>query len=431
MSTFTAPSDVSALALARSANANDLSSAVATAFALLPDETQLHYGTVQYGTCTGSGDAYVLTLPTAPASYSDGLLIVLKANHTNTGAATINVNSLGVKNLKSQLGTALVSGDLTLGRFYAFRYNSTSGDFELFGNTLSELTGGQTISVAVDLSWDPTPTLAGDLDTNENDIKIDDGHGIQDESGNEQITFSTTESAVNEFTLKNAATGNAPQIQATGGDTNIDIDIIPKGSGVVKANSVEVVTISGAQSLSNKTIVDENGNEQLKFSTTASAVNEITLKNAATGNAPQIQATGGDTNVDVYLVPKGTGVVQVADKQLKRPVLIDYGEAVNNIGSIGGGTQDIDLESGNIVLATVDTAETTFTFSNPPASGTLGSFTLILTNGGSQTVNWPGSVDWPYAAAPTLTAAGVDILSFATTDGGTNWYGFVGGLSWS
>lgn len=121
-------------------------------------------------------------------------------------------------------------------------------------------------------------------------------------------------------------------------------------------------------------------------------------------------------------------VMLAADNILQRAVIKDYGETVNAIGAIGGGTQDIDLESGNVVSATVDTAETTFTFSNPPASGTAGSFTLFLTNGGSQTVNWPASVDWAGGTAPTLTSSGVDILTFVTIDGGTTWYGFTSGL---
>lgn len=109
----------------------------------------------------------------------------------------------------------------------------------------------------------------------------------------------------------------------------------------------------------------------------------------------------------------------------------DYGEAVNAIGSTGGGTQDIDLELGNVVTATVDTSANTFTFSNPPASGTAGSFTLILTNGGSQTVNWPASVTWPAGGEPTLTSSGIDVLTFVTVDGGTTWRGTVAGLNFS
>mgnify|MGYP003154355818 FL=1 len=103
--------------------------------------------------------------------------------------------------------------------------------------------------------------------------------------------------------------------------------------------------------------------------------------------------------------------------------LKDCGVVTNAIGSIGGGTQDIDLTAGNSVSGTVDTSTTTFTFSNPTAGDELCTFSLILTNGGSQTVNFPASVDWAGGTAPTLTTAGVDILVFATIDGGTIWHG--------
>lgn len=53
--------------------------------------------------------------------------------------------------------------------------------------------------------------------------------------------------------------------------------------------------------------------ELLKFSETASAVNEITVKNAATGNPPELQATGDDTNIDITLTPKGTGIVNISN----------------------------------------------------------------------------------------------------------------------
>lgn len=52
---------------------------------------------------------------------------------------------------------------------------------------------------------------------------------------------------------------------------------------------------------------DPNGNEILKSSYVASAVNEITTTNAATGNGPSIAATGGDSNIDLNITPKGTG----------------------------------------------------------------------------------------------------------------------------
>jgi hypothetical protein len=47
--------------------------------------------------------------------------------------------------------------------------------------------------------------------------------------------------------------------------------------------------------------------ELVKFAETASAVNEITVTNSATGNAPEIASSGDDTNIDLKLTPKGTG----------------------------------------------------------------------------------------------------------------------------
>lgn len=58
-------------------------------------------------------------------------------------------------------------------------------------------------------------------------------------------------------------------------------------------------------------ISDENGNEQLGFQTTASAVNNVELTNAATGNAPQVAAVGDDANIDLELKGKGTGIVKL------------------------------------------------------------------------------------------------------------------------
>jgi len=87
------------------------------------------------------------------------------------------------------------------------------------------------------------------------------------------------------------------------------------GTNVVDTGfSTGDVTLTGTQTLTNKTltspkineILDTNGNEEIKFTTTASAVNELTVANAATGTDPVISATGGDTNVGITLTPKGS-----------------------------------------------------------------------------------------------------------------------------
>ena len=89
----------------------------------------------------------------------------------------------------------------------------------------------------------------------------------------------------------------------------------------------------------------------------------------------------------------------------------------------------INCETGNYFKHTL-TENTTFTFSNPPASGTGFSFVLHLIQAASaKTVTWPGSVDWASATAPTIsTGSGDDdFFVFATSDGGTIWYGFTAG----
>jgi hypothetical protein len=100
--------------------------------------------------------------------------------------------------------------------------------------TRANFTAGLATSSAIsNLSEDSTPQLGGNLDTNSHNILIDDAHFIADESGNEQIIFQTTGSAVNQFDITNAASSSAPKLSATGDDSNIDLDLEAKGTGHV------------------------------------------------------------------------------------------------------------------------------------------------------------------------------------------------------
>jgi len=78
--------------------------------------------------------------------------------------------------------------------------------------------------------------LGASLNTNGFDIAFNNATGIDDDSGNQQIIFNKTASAVNEVTLANAATGNNPNFTASGDDTNIGINFTPKGTGAVTFN---------------------------------------------------------------------------------------------------------------------------------------------------------------------------------------------------
>lgn len=96
-----------------------------------------------------------------------------------------------------------------------------------------------------------------------------------------------------------------------------------------------------------------------------------------------------------------------------------------------GTTPTINCHNGNAFSHTLS-GNTTFTFSNPPSSGTAFSFSIEIIQDASAsgyTVTWPTSVDWPSATAPTLTAtaSAKDVFVFYTRDGGTTWYGFTAG----
>ena len=156
--------------------------------------------------------------------------------------------------------------------------------------SISSALGGITDVVA-----DTSPQLGGNLDTNSHNILIDDAHFIADENGNEQIIFQTTASAVNQFDVTNAATGNAPELSATGGDTNISLKITPKGSGQVLLDG-NVGVESGLIDLKNS-----GSRSQIKFYCESGNAHAQTLQAAphseSASNTLTLPSTGGDVDL--------------------------------------------------------------------------------------------------------------------------------------
>lgn len=98
--------------------------------------------------------------------------------------------------------------------------------------------------------------------------------------------------------------------------------------------------------------------------------------------------------------------------------------------SISSNTLTLDLSTTNNFEVNLTANINTLTINNVPASGKLASFTIKFKADGSlRTITWPASVKWPSASAPTMTSTNnkIDILTFLSYDGGTTWYGFVGG----
>ncbi len=118
-----------------------------------------------------------------------------------------------------------------------------------------------------------------------------------------------------------------------------------------------------------------------------------------------------------------SGELNMADNLVTRPKFKDYSlQAV--VKTSVSATTTLDLTEGNFFTVLAG-GSTTFVFANPPTSSTngpaAGGFLLELQNGGAATVTWPAAVDWPGGTAPTLTAAGFDLIACVTDDGGTVW----------
>ncbi len=240
-----------------------------------------------------------------------------------------------------------------------------------------------------------------------------------------------------QFTAVNLGSASDTTVaRASAGDINVE------GNLIYRAGGTDVPVSdggTGASSLTDGGVLLGSGTGAI----TAMAVlgdGEMIVGDGTTNPVAESGATlrtsiglGTMAVVNTNAVPAQTlaGAVTGADQIVSAINLKDYGEVTNAIGATGGGTQDIDLTLGNSVTATVDTSTNTFTFSNPTASDELCGFTLELTNGGSQTVNWPAAVDWAGGTAPTLTASGVDYLVFWTVNGGTRWYGALVGLAFA
>ena len=181
-------------------------------------------------TTGGTGAAYTVTATQQPASLPNGFTVYLLPHATNTGTCTLNVNGLGAKPLRLTSAANAAAGDIVINKPIHATYYETGDEFLVDAANAS--------GALTDIVGDTTPQLGGQLDVNGNAI----GDGTL-----ELLAFSETASAVNEVTVTNAATGNAPSLSATGDDTNIDLELTAKGSGSVTAGGNTVAVLAAAQ----------------------------------------------------------------------------------------------------------------------------------------------------------------------------------------
>jgi len=337
-------------------------------------------------------------------------------------------------------GNQIVTIPLDVQTFYFLR-NSTSGGYTVqfkyasgSGSTVTFATTdkGDKIVIATandgtnpdikevalgitSVAADTTPQLGGDLDMNGQDIVTTSNADIElapNGTGHVTVKGNDNQGTI-QFNCENNSHGqqikaaphsesasNVLTIPSTGGDSTLVSD--------ASTSTLTNKTLTAPKIADAGFIADANGNEQIIFQTTSSAVNELEVTNAATGNNPAIAASGGDTNVGLEFTAKGSGYIKFNDlAYIPQQALTSSSNAV---------AWDVQAKPNAYHLTTENT-----TFS-APTNSVEGSFICLEINyNGSHTIAFNTIFEFAASTAPTFTSTDgkTDILVFRYN--GTVW----------
>ena len=329
------------------------------------------------------------TITIAPATTTAYFII---QNATSGGYSTIMAQGSAAATVSVLNGkTNIVYCDAS-DEVISITNNLAFGNLGLSANTLASLDTNGDINLA--------PNGTGDVVFDTDLVKVGGGseEGVVTSNGAYDLTLETNSGTnSSKITITDAANGN--------------VSVIPNGTG-------ELVIGSGAASGK----ISSSGAYDLELDTNGGTNSgSIVITDAANG--------------DITLATNGTGAIALSDDVVKNAQMKDYAETVSADGTKTAAF-DLDLESGNVHSFTVGSGTFNVGITNSLASQS-NSMTIILTNGGAGTISFVSgahggggnAVKWAAATAPTLTTSGVDILTFTTFDGGTNYYGFAAGLA--
>ena len=203
------------------------------------------------------------------------------------------------------------------------------------------------------------------------------------------------------------------------------------------ANDLGIVNLTNPVTLTNKTLTsptindpiiniidDTNGNEEIIFTATASAVNELTVANAATGNNPNVSASGSDADVGINLTPKGVGAVTFNGtgkiQAVKEKVTVT---AVASTGTIDYNFLDqavlfhTTVATGQFTINLRGSSSTTLANMLTVGESVTGAFLNTNTTFYVSTITIDGSstnvtLEYQGGSAPTAGNAGIDVYSF-------------------
>ena len=180
-------------------------------------------------------------------------------------------------------------------------------------------------------------------------------------SGAYTVQFKYVSGSGDSFTFSATDKGDKIVFATANDGTNPDIDTLAIGTGIASVVEDTTPQLGGNLDTNSHNILiddahfigDENGLEQIIFQTTASAVNELEVTNAATGNPPILGASG-ETNVDLHLKPKGTGELRIGTGAAAATLTTSGAHDLvldTNSGTNSGTITITDAANGDITVA--------------------------------------------------------------------------------
>jgi hypothetical protein len=180
--------------------------------------------------------------------------------------------------------------------------------------------------------------------------------------------------------------------------------------------STQTITVDNIPSGGAGTIT----NTQLAGSITDSKLNTISTAGKVSGSAVTSGTIAGSTAISTSGQLSTSGKMSVGSTSVSTNTDLDVtGAYAGNKVTMSNAT--VDCSTGNYFCHTAS-SNTSYSFTNVPASGRAYGFTLEVYHTGG-TLSWPSSVKWPDDTAPTLATSKTHLFFFVTDDSGTRWRG--------